>query len=202
MKTKQAFAVQIKKFYLNDREVFENWVVFIALNMTGLLTVVDLISDISEGAGAFHLLGEGLITFLCFTAVFILWRRKLALFQLLQEQKKLVAQAEVRSARALQEANRFKEEANNAIQGLSHAIDLQLTQWHLTAAEKEVALLLLKGLSLKEIATIREVSDKTARAQSFAIYSKSGLSGRAHLSAFFLEDLMVPAHPIEPRVNH
>ena len=55
-----------------------------------------------------------------------------------------------------------------------------------------MALLLLKGLSLKEISLVRGVSEKTARAQSFAVYAKSGLGGRAELSAFFLEDLLAP----------
>jgi hypothetical protein len=32
----------------------------------------------------------------------------------------------------------------------------------------------------------------TIRAQTNAIYSKSGLSGRSELSAFFLEDLLLP----------
>jgi DNA-binding CsgD family transcriptional regulator len=63
----------------------------------------------------------------------------------------------------------------------------------LTVSEKEVAFLLLKGLSLKEIAAIRETSEKTARAQSTAIYEKSGLAGRSELAAFFLEDLLAPS---------
>ncbi|MGE3975871.1 MAG: helix-turn-helix transcriptional regulator, partial [Bdellovibrionales bacterium] len=50
----------------------------------------------------------------------------------------------------------------------------------------------LKGLSLKEIAGVRNTTEKTARVQSTAIYSKAGLSGRSELSAFFLEDLLLP----------
>ena len=72
------------------------------------------------------------------------------------------------------------------------AIDEQLDKWGLTSAEKEVAFLLLKGLSSKEIAHIRNTAEKTARVQSMAIYSKSGLANRSELSAFFLEDLLVP----------
>ncbi len=71
-------------------------------------------------------------------------------------------------------------------------IDRQLTKWGLTASEKEIALLLLKGLSLKEIASIRETSERTVRTQSLAIYQKAGINGRAELAAFFLEDLLVP----------
>ena len=62
----------------------------------------------------------------------------------------------------------------------------------LTIAEKEVTFLLLKGLGFKEIATVRNTSERTARAQSIAIYAKAGLSGRSELAAFFLEDLLLP----------
>jgi DNA-binding NarL/FixJ family response regulator len=64
-------------------------------------------------------------------------------------------------------------------------------RWYRSSSEKEVALLLLKGLSLKEIAQLRETAEKTVPAQSVAIDSKSGLAGRSELSAFFLEDLLV-----------
>ncbi|HVP62222.1 MAG TPA: LuxR C-terminal-related transcriptional regulator [Myxococcaceae bacterium] len=61
-----------------------------------------------------------------------------------------------------------------------------------TEAEREVALLLLKGLSLREIAGLRETSERTVRHQSLAVYRKAGLAGRAELSAYFLEDLLGP----------
>jgi DNA-binding CsgD family transcriptional regulator len=64
--------------------------------------------------------------------------------------------------------------------------------WQLSAAEREVALLLLKGLSTKEIATVRATSERTAREQARAVYAKAGLAGRAALSAYFLEDLLAP----------
>ena len=35
-------------------------------------------------------------------------------------------------------------------------------------------------------------SERTIRAQAQSLYSKAGLSGRASLSAFFLEDLLAP----------
>ncbi|MCZ7679332.1 MAG: hypothetical protein M5U28_11460 [Sandaracinaceae bacterium] len=55
-----------------------------------------------------------------------------------------------------------------------------------------MCLLLLKGLSLKEIAAARDTGERTAREQARAVYRKSGLSGRAELAAFFLEDLLAP----------
>ena len=58
--------------------------------------------------------------------------------------------------------------------------------------------MLLKGYSHKEIATFRETSERTAREQARAVYRKAGLSGRASLAAFFLEDLLLPHEPGEP----
>jgi len=38
----------------------------------------------------------------------------------------------------------------------------------------------------------RHAPERTARQQSLAVYRKAGLSGRAELSALFLEDLLSP----------
>lgn len=70
------------------------------------------------------------------------------------------------------------------------SIDKQFNTWELTASEKDVALLLIKGLSMKEIADIRHTQEKTVRHQAASIYKKSSLSGRQELSAFFLEDIL------------
>jgi DNA-binding NarL/FixJ family response regulator len=51
---------------------------------------------------------------------------------------------------------------------------------------------LLKGLSHKEVAIIRDVSDATIRQQARSIYQKAGVAGRHELAAFFLEDLTLP----------
>jgi DNA-binding CsgD family transcriptional regulator len=100
---------------------------------------------------------------------------------------------------ARMQGERWRAEARPLLQGLGDAIDEQFKQWNLTEAEREVALLLLKGLSLKEIAQIRSTSERTIRAQARSLYGKAGLTGRAALSAFFLEDLMAPIGPVEHR---
>jgi DNA-binding CsgD family transcriptional regulator len=69
----------------------------------------------------------------------------------------------------------------------------QFDTWRLTPAEKDVALLLVKGLSLEEIARVRESGAKTVRQHAANVYAKAKLDGRHQLAAFFLEDLMTPA---------
>jgi DNA-binding CsgD family transcriptional regulator len=95
------------------------------------------------------------------------------------------------------QGQRWRAEARTYLDGLGEAIESQFSRWSLTDAEREVALLLLKGLSHKEIATVRAVSERTVREQARSLYAKSGLTGRAALSAFFLEDLLAPIEGLE-----
>ena len=90
------------------------------------------------------------------------------------------------------QGQRWRAESRALLNGLGEAIDVQFGRWNLTEAEREVALLLLKGLSLKEVAAVRATSERTIRVQARSLYSTAGLTGRAALSAFFLEDLLAP----------
>jgi DNA-binding CsgD family transcriptional regulator len=90
------------------------------------------------------------------------------------------------------EGAQWRADMRQLLRGLGDAIDAQFERWKLTPAEREIALLMLKGLSHKEIAVIRDASERTVRQQARTIYSKANLSGRAALSAFFLEDLLLP----------
>ena len=110
-----------------------------------------------------------------------------------QYEKQQLLIRDLESARV--EGMQWRNEMRELIQGLSAGISRQFQQWGLTAAESEVGLLILKGLSYKEIAVMRDVSEKTVRQQAHAIFRKGRLSGRAALSAFFLEDLLIPAEP-------
>lgn len=90
------------------------------------------------------------------------------------------------------QGQRWRAESRSLLNGLGQAIETQFSRWNLTEAEREVALLLIKGLSHKEIAAVRAVSERTVREQARSIYAKAGLTGRTALSAFFLEDLLAP----------
>jgi len=71
-------------------------------------------------------------------------------------------------------------------------IQKQFTAWQLTPAEQEIALTLIKGLSFREVAEIRQTREKTARQHAANIYRKAGLSGRHELAGWFFEDLFNP----------
>lgn len=138
----------------------------------------DLYIDFGEGVGIVHLAVEFFVFAVAVAGTVLMWR------QLDRTQSDLVG--------ALVEAEHWKKESRDLIQGLGVAIEHQFGRWNLTAAEAEVGLFLLKGLSHKDIASLRQTSERTVREQARSLYRKSGLSGRSSLSAFFLEDLLLP----------
>lgn len=94
--------------------------------------------------------------------------------------------------RARAQGQQWRQEARAHLDGLAAAIHRQFEDWRLSEAEQDVGLLMLKGLSHKEIAHLRQTNEATVRQQARALYDKAGLNGRSALSAFFLEDLLAP----------
>ncbi len=95
-------------------------------------------------------------------------------------------------SRVRNESDRWRSAARVHIDGLGRAISEQFKSWKLSDGEAEIAMLMLKGLTQKEIAQLRGSEEGTVRQQAAAIYRKSGLSNRSELGAFFLEDLLAP----------
>jgi DNA-binding CsgD family transcriptional regulator len=152
----------------------------------GLLTGTDVVIDCIGGAATGHVLFEGMVFAVAAGGLLLLWRRIAA--------ARSVAGALNRDlARARADAEKWRSDSKALLSGLGAAIDRQFGAWDLSGAEREVGLLLLKGMSLKEIAQIRGTSERTVRQQALALYRKAGISGRAELSAFFLEDLLLPS---------
>lgn len=160
-----------------------------------ILVGLDLVLDLRGGTTAIHAAIEGSVVALGLASAI---RYAMRVRVIAREARDLRVQTEqlgARLAASRAEAERWRRDAGDLIAGLSSAIDRQLDQWQLSPAEKEIALLLLKGLSHKEIAELRGVSETTVRHQARALYRKAGLSGRTDLAAFFLEDLLGPHAP-------
>jgi DNA-binding CsgD family transcriptional regulator len=96
------------------------------------------------------------------------------------------------------ERDAWRARAAVALQGLARAVSEQFREWELTPAEREVALLLLKGQSHKEIGAATGRSERTVRQHAVALYHKAGVGGRAELAAFFLGDLVLPPATVDP----
>ena len=72
-------------------------------------------------------------------------------------------------------------------------IDGYFEQWGLSEAEKNIALLIIKGMIISEIAEIRQTKQSTIKTQSSAIYKKAGVSSRAQLVSSLIEELFKQA---------
>lgn len=136
-------------------------------SLVALLVGGDVLSDAGSGVGVPHLTAEGLATGLALVGVAWGWTR-------------------LRRERA--EAAVWRARAEELLAGLGQGLDDQFDAWKLTGAEREVALLLLKGLSFKEIGAVRDTSERTSREQARGVYAKAGVAGRAELSAWFVEE--------------
>ena len=84
----------------------------------------------------------------------------------------------------------LKTEMDRRLLGAREHIEREFGQWRLTASEREVGWLLLKGLSFREVSEARGTSERTSRQQARAVYAKSGLGSRSDLSAYFFEDFV------------
>lgn len=151
-----------------------------------VLIGMDVLADYRSGTRVEHLLTEGAVMVMSLAGGVSLWRQ-------LRSARREAGRLAVDLEAARREAARFREEARTALQGLGEAIDRQFERWALTPAEREVGLLLLKGLSHKDVAVARSTSETTIRQQALAVYRKAGLRSRSELSAFFLEDLLLPS---------
>lgn len=107
-----------------------------------------------------------------------------------QHEEKMALIQDLEIARA--EGNGWRDKVRSHLAGLKAEMDRQFQEWGMTEAEREVGLLMLKGLSHKEIAALRATTEATVRQQAQAIYRKAGLPGKTAFSAYFLEDLFAP----------
>ena len=157
-----------------------------AITLFGVVVVLigwDLYIDFSEGVGFWHIAVESVIFVVAVIGIVLMWRQ-------LDRGRSDLVEARV-------EAAQWKQESAALLEGLGAAIERQFGRWDLSAAEADVGLFLLKGMSHKEIASLRNTSERTVREQARAVYRKSGLPGRSALSAFFLEDLLLPHEDLE-----
>jgi DNA-binding CsgD family transcriptional regulator len=105
-----------------------------------------------------------------------------------QHEEKMALIRDLAAARV--EGEGWRRQVQSHLDGLGAAIERQLQDWRCTDAESEVALLMLKGFSHKEIGALRGTSEATVRQQARSVYQKSGMNGRAAFCAYFLEDLL------------
>lgn len=90
--------------------------------------------------------------------------------------------------------SQYATNADRAIQDMKASFSTlvlkRFQEWSLTSTESEVALLLLKGFEVAEIAELRNTAPGTVRAQLSHIYSKSCHPNRGRFVSSFLDNLI------------
>jgi DNA-binding CsgD family transcriptional regulator len=84
----------------------------------------------------------------------------------------------------------IERQLREASGAFAELLDERFAEWGLTPSERDVAWFTIKGMSIAEIAGLRQTSEGTVKAQSNAIYRKAGVTGRTQLLSLFIEDLM------------
>ncbi len=165
---------QIINFRFAELSNKQGYLSIIVLIVSAIYFIEDLYVDlVINGEAFFHVLLEGSI----FLAI------SLALAFEVRHALKLASSV----SNSQEEVKRLKKHLNEIIHD-------EFSRWNLTKTEKEIAIMLIKGFSMQEIADIRNVKEKSVRQQATGIYSKANLSNRYELTSHFIEDLLAPTN--------
>lgn len=164
-------------------------VALIVLNLYDIVFHVVAEKDLSP-----HQVSEAVLVMLITgLAIFVLWRYRRNLGRAGLELNRMRTEAErarEEAERSGRELDRFREMNRDIFQSLRTAMSDQFDRWGFSPEEKRAARLIIQGLTFREIAARLDKSEKTIRNQSLSIYSKSGMTGRNDLAAFFLLDIL------------
>lgn len=157
--------------------------IFLLAGAVVLASAGDVVSDLSHGAPLRHVLQEVMLMGLAAALM-------LSMFWDIRQQRRQLESLKRELAQPGSPAKPVSPLIESARERLSEAVDAQFQEWQLSPGEREIGVLLIKGLSIKEIAALRETHEKTVRQQASAIYRKAGVSGRHAFAAWFIEDLL------------
>ncbi|EAQ05761.1 helix-turn-helix transcriptional regulator [Yoonia vestfoldensis] len=102
----------------------------------------------------------------------------------------------------LRRNSKVQRELDAASGAFQDVIEQYFKMWGLTEAECDVALLSIKGVSIADIAVMRNTRQGTIKAQNSAIYRKAGISSRAELLAVMVEELIEGLEVKSPITSH
>lgn len=165
-------------------------ITFVILLGTSLFALIDVILDIKEGVELEHMVHE--VALWAFSMAGAFYQFKIINWQKaeIKGYKIRIDELDTSNLALKAEQENFKKKISHLSSEFLLNIDEQFKKWGFSRAEKEIALLIIKGLAMKEIADIRGSTENTVRQQASQIYKKSSLNGRMELSAFFLDDLL------------
>ncbi|MEM7258753.1 MAG: hypothetical protein AAF404_15355 [Pseudomonadota bacterium] len=151
----------------------------------------DIIEEFGNGESLFEMFDD--VSLFTISVVLLFWFCKdyLAQQRALQE-----LDGQLKSMRG--KLSQIDADSSKIARQYRSVIQKQFEHWKLSPGEQDIAIALIKGLSFREVAELRNTREKTVRQQAAAVYRKAGLSGRHELAGWFFEDLLNP----EPAPTH
>jgi DNA-binding CsgD family transcriptional regulator len=165
--------LEIKIKHLKSKEIL----LIIILFIIALGNILDLVEDFNQETIRFFFIVQIITIFLSISGLYVLI---IMLIHFYQEMR--ILNYKIEKTEELLQQSRIK--LKKVAEEYHIQLQEQFNLWGLTPKEQEIALL-LKGLSVKEIASIRYRSERTVRHQASAIYRKSDVAGRHEFSAWF-----------------
>lgn len=141
-----------------------------AQTVSAIVFLLDVIRDAAETGGlGWHLLPEALASIALFVGIAF---EVVYLLNLLRRKASL------------------ERSVGMASSHLQEIIQTHFDAWKLTASERDVAALMIKGLSIAEIASVRGSAEGTVKAHLNAIYRKSNARNRAEVLTHIMDALI------------
>ena len=82
--------------------------------------------------------------------------------------------------------------------GFDRILEATFAEWSLTEAQKDIALLSVRGQSISEIAETRQTKAGTVKAHLHQIYQKASVGSRTELLAVLMDELL-SSHNLDPK---
>lgn len=97
----------------------------------------------------------------------------------------------VRQLRWLQERNSAQAQSLSFLRGeMDSFAHRKFDEWNLTVAERDIAMYMLKGLSIAEIAVARSTAEGTVKAQTSNIFRKTAVASRLEFMSLFMDEFL------------
>ena len=97
----------------------------------------------------------------------------------------------LRQLRWLQARNRRQQESLRFLRGeMDSFVHGKFEEWNLTSAERDIAMYMLKGMSIAETAATRSTAEGTVKAQTSHIFRKTGVASRMELMSLFMDEFL------------
>ena len=138
----------------------------------------DIVADISDHLAMHETYGVGELIHLIFELVAVIGLGFGALT--LRNQLALLHSDAERSAETIHVMRGHFEEV----------LELNFSRWGLTQAERDITLLIVRGLTVAEIAEARSTAQGTIKAQSSSIFRKIGVSSKTELMSLIIDEFI------------